>query len=376
MVSSVINGYGANPYATAGAGAAATTPPDAAATKAGGEATAKSAASVSVTLSADAQAALAAQTDTRSIGAVVSAARAALDKLLSDAKASSALEDGKPTISVAGLDQRSLYAIASNQGGKFSTQEQVVASLQMKSASDAALSTPTSVMRVTGDYTGLYSAALANLELAGPEERASPQWAQSKAALTEGLKQAKDQPGRAPSGIAGDPVAAYLKQIGGVVANPQTRAIGAVATDVRTVLDKQYAAATAPGAATSADAGAIDLSKFDGRSLAAIALNTGSQFSSHEVAQAAAEVTSRSRASISSAFINSKSADPSGFSRTLITQYVAMSPEERDAAGWTPALYDKLVATQALSAKLATMFNGTGDAASSGVTSLLDYLTG
>jgi hypothetical protein len=75
-------------------------------------------------------------------------------------------------------------------------------------------------MRVTGDYAGLYKAALANLEAAGPEEKAMGQWAKDKAALTEGLKQATAKPGVAPSGIDGDPVAAYLKDVGGVVANP------------------------------------------------------------------------------------------------------------------------------------------------------------
>jgi len=377
MVSGIISGYGANPYAAAAAATTTPNPPDTTASSTGAEAMAKpTSASVNVTLSAAAQAALAAQTDTRSIDDVVSAARTSLDKLLSDAKASSALEDGKPTISLAGLDRRSLYAVASNQDGKFSTQEQVVAGLQMKATDDAALSTPTSVMRVTGDYTSLYSTALANLQLAGPEERASPQWAQTKTALTEGLKQATDNPGVAPSGIAGDTVAAYLKEIGGVVANPQTRDIGAVATDVRTVLDKQYASATADGAATSPDDGAIDFSKFDGRSLAAVALNTGSQFSSHEVAQAAAAVTARSRDSITSALTSSQGSGASSFGKTLITQYTAMSPEERTAAGWTPDFYNKLMATQALSDKLATMFNVGGTPSSSGVSSLLDYLTG
>jgi hypothetical protein len=307
---------------------------------------------------------------------VVGAARASLDKLLADAKATSALVDGKPTISVAGLDRRSLYAIASNQDGKFSTQEQVVAALQMKTTSDASLSTPTAVMRVTGDYSSLYSTALANLELAGPEERASSQWTQTKAALTEGLKQATQKAGAAPSGIAGDTVAAYLKAIGGVVANPQTRDIDSVASDVRAVLDKQQAAATQDGASTGADNGAIDFSKFDGRSLAAVALNKGAQFSTHEVAQAVAEVTARNHDTISSALASSQGADGASFGTTLITQYSAMSPEERTAAGWTPAFYDKLMANQALSEKLATMFGGNGSAsgAGAGVSSLADYL--
>jgi hypothetical protein len=149
MVSGIITGYGANLYATA-TSTGTTLPTDTTTTKTVADSTAKPAASVNVTLSAAAQAALAAQTDTRSIDDVVSATRASLDQLLTAAKATSAVVDGKATISVAGLDRRSLYAIASNQGGNFTTQEQVVATLQMKTASDASLATPTSVMRASG----------------------------------------------------------------------------------------------------------------------------------------------------------------------------------------------------------------------------------
>ena len=372
MVSSITTGYATNPYLTTAAATTAATTTTA--TDVSSSAAAKtSGSSVNVTLSAQAQAALAAQTDTRTTDAVVSAARTALDKLLSDAKATSALKDGKATISVAGLDRRSLYAIASNKGGGFSIEEQVVATLQMKATRDASLSAPASAMRVTGDYAGLYKAALANLEAAGPEEKAMGQWAKDKAALTEGLKQAVDKPGVAPSGIDGDPVAAYLKETGGVVASPRTRDINAVASDVRSVLDKQYASATGEGMATDPDDGTIDFSKFDDRSLAAVALNKGAQFSEHEAAQAAAEVKTRNRDSISSSYASTKGSDSSAFGKTLITQYTAMSDEERQASGWTPALYDKMVAMQNLSDKLASLFNPDGSV-NSGGTSLLDYL--
>jgi len=373
MVSGVTNGYATNPYLTTpGATAATTASP--AGDQAATTATATSGSSVNVTLSAQARAALAAQTDTRTTDAVVASARAALNKLLTDAKATSALKDGKATIDVSGLDRRGLYAIASNQGGKFPIEEQVVASLQLKANRDASLSASASVMRVTGDYAGLYKAALAHLEAAGPEEKAMGQWARDKAALTEGLRQATEKPGVAPSGIEGDPVAAYLKDTGGVVANPRTRDIEKVAADVRSVLDRQYAAATQDGMATGPDDGQIDFAKFDDRSLAAVALNKGEKFSDHEVAQATAEIRARNRDSVSGAFNSTKgSSDPSAFGKTLITQYASMSDEERQAVGWTPALYDKMIAMQNLSDKLASMFNGDGSV-NSGGTSLLDYL--
>jgi hypothetical protein len=372
MVSSVTS----NPYVTAYASTAgaATTANTATANAQAETAAAKtSGSSVNVTLSAEAQAALAAQTDSRTTDAVVSAVRSSLDKLLSDAKASSALKDGKATIDVSGLDRRSLYAIASNKGGKFSMEEQVVATLQMKSNRDASLSASASAMRVTGDYAGLYKAALANLEAAGPEEKAMGQWAKDKAALTEGLKQAQDKPGAQPTGIDGDPVAAYLKETGGVVASPRTRDINAVATDVRSVLDKQYASATGEGMATGPDDGTIDFSKFDDRSLAAVALNKGGKFSEHEIAQAATEVKTRNRDSISSSYKSTQGSDASAFGKSLITQYAAMSDEERQASGWTPALYDKMVALQNLSEKLSSLFNSDGSV-NSGGTSLMDYI--
>jgi hypothetical protein len=350
MVGSIINAYGVNPYAGTNAAATGTggtaSPTTAPAKDETGSATTPATASVNVSLSAAAQAALAAQTDTRSLDAVVTAARTTIDTLLSNAKASSALQDGKATISLAAMDRRSLFAVASDQKGQFSLEEQVVAALQLKATRDASLSAPTSVMRVTGDYTGLYKTALANLELAGPEERATAQWSQDKAALTEGIE--------------GDPVTAYLKGIGAVVANPQTRDISAVASDVRTVLDKQYAAA-GQNAAASSGAGQIDFSKFDDRSLASVAI------------KAAAEVRSRNGAAVASAYSSSQGGGASVFGKSLITQYTAMSPEEREAAGWTPALYDKVMSLQNLSDKLASMFGADGSAGAEG-SSLLDYL--
>ena len=374
MVSSV-TGYGATPYALLNTATTTSTSNGAAASAyaKSADTASSSNASVNVTLSAEAQAALAAQTDNRTTDAVVADARSALDKLLAGARASSALKDGKATIDVSGLDRRSLYAIASNKGGKFSIEEQVVATLQMNANRDTALSASASAMRVTGDYAGLYKAALTNLEAAGPEEKATAKWAQDKAALTEGLKQATAKPGVQPSGIQDDPVAAYLKDVGGVVANPRTRDIEKVASDVRTVLDKQYASATEDGMATSPDEGTIDFSKFDDRSLAAVALNKGGQFSEHEVAQAAAEVKTRNRDSVSNTYKSTQGSDSSAFGKSLLTQYAAMSDEERQAAGWTPALYDKMVEMQNLSDKLASLFNPDGSV-NTGGTSLLDYL--
>jgi len=365
-------GYAAA-YAYAGATSSQAGTTTAAQAKAA-EAAKTGASSVSVTLSAEAQAALAAASaDGRSLATVISDARKSLDALLSAAKATSALKDGKATIDVSGLDRRSLYAIASNQGGSFPIEEQVVASLQLKAGLDKALAGPAADARVTGDYAGLYKAALTRHEAAGTEEKGALAWQNAKAALVEGLRQATAKPGTAPTGIADDPVAAYLKDNGGVVANPRSRDIADVASDVRTALDRQYSLATGEGMATDADAGTIDFTRFDDRSLSAIALNKGGKFSEHEVKEAADEVRARNREGVSS---NWKSAQQSGdasvFGRNLVSQYVSMSDEEREAVGWTPALYDKMVSLQTLSDKLSSMFGADGTLKTG--MSLLDYL--
>ncbi len=362
-------------YASAGVATNKTTTPATADSSAQAKAANAATAAVNVTLSAQAQAALKAQTDTRSPEAVVSEARSALDALLKAAKTTSALKDGKATIDLSDLDRRELYAIASNRGGKFPIEEQVVASLALKSRQSDALAGPAAAARITGDYATLYQTAIDRLDAAGPEEKATGQWAKDRAALVEGRKQAIAKPGVAPAGIEGDTVAAYLKEVGGVVANPRTRDFGKVATDVRTVLDKQYATAKGDGAATSPDGGDIDFSRFDTRSLAAISLNRDGQFSDHEVTQAANEIRARDHQSVMSSYKSSAGADPSDFGKAMLTRYADMTSEEREASGWTPALYDKMVAMQNTREKLASMFSASGGVATSGSMTLLDYLS-
>jgi predicted nucleic acid-binding Zn-ribbon protein len=362
-------------YANTGVAANKTTTTLTADTSAQAKAANNATAAVNVTLSAEAQAALKAQTDTRSADGVVSEARSAIDALLKAAKAPSALKDGKATIDLSDLDRRELYAVASNRGGKFPIEQQVVATLELKSRQSEALAGPAASARITGDYASLYQAALDRLDAAGPEEKATGQWAKDRAAVVEGRKQAIAKPGVAPTDIEGDPVAAYLKEIGGVVANPRTRDFGKVASDVRAVLDKQYATATADGAATDADSGDIDFSKFDDRSLAAVSLNRDGQFSDHEVRQALSEIRVRDHQSVMASYKDSDSSDPSNFGKSMITRYAAMTSEEREASGWTPELYDKMVAMQNTREKLASMFSASGGLATTGAMTLLDYLS-
>lgn len=326
---------------------------------------------VNVTLSAAAQAALKAQTDSRTADGVVADARAQITARLKAAGTSSALKAGDPTIDLSDLDRRSLYAVASNSGGQFPMDQQVVAALAMKSQTDTALASPAAQARLTGDYASLYQAGLDQMDTAGPEEKATAAWSDQRAALVEGRKQAIARPGLAPAGIANDSVAAYMSETGSAVAGAKTRDFGKVAADVRTALDKQYTLATAPTDAKDGTSGDIDFSRYDDRSLSAIALNQDDQFSGHEIAQAKAQIRTRDSDAIKQSY-QSTADDPSGFGKALITRYAGMTTEERAASGWTPAVYDKIVQLQNASDKLASMFNADGTTASA--PSMLDYL--
>lgn len=326
---------------------------------------------VNVTLSAAAQAALKAQTDSRTTDGVVADARAQITARLKAAGTSTALKDGNATIDLSDMDRRSLYAVASNKGGQFPLEQQVVAALAMKSQTDTALAGPAAQARLTGDYATLYQTALDQLDTAGPEEKTSTAWTSERAALVEGRKQAIARPGIAPAGIQNDSVAAYMTETGSAVAGAKTRDFGKVAGDVRTALDKQYSIAVSPDASKDGTSGEIDFRRFDDRSLSAVALNKDEQFSTHEIAQAKTEIRTRQSAAIKASFQSTGESD-GDFGKAMITRYAGMTAEERDAAGWTPAIYGKMVEMQASREKLAQMFNTDGSVATP--SSLLDYL--
>ncbi len=104
---------------------------------------------------------------------------------------------------------------------------------------------------------------------------------------------------------------------------------GALATEVRTALDAQYASGT--------DKGTPDLSGLSGRALAAIALNKDDKFSSAERYAAKAALREETRDS----FVSYGGLSAIGtFSAKLAEQYDAMSPEERTARGWTEDFRD------------------------------------
>jgi hypothetical protein len=106
--------------------------------------------------------------------------------------------------------------------------------------------------------------------------------------------------------------------------------------EVRAALDAQYGAAKAAGKKGSAPG----LSALSGRAVAAIALNRTGAFSRSEVMAAKSELRTRTQED----FARSAMASGGGasgiaaYSSQLVSQFDAMSDEEREARGWTDSM--------------------------------------
>ncbi len=197
-------------------------------------------AATNLTLSEAARARLASAAATPDFATVASNARKSLDDLYAAAQVTRPLtNDGKQTIDLSQMDRRSLFAISTNAGGKFTEDEQGVASNELKSRLDAALAPAAATAALTNNYTVVYKAALNHLDAASSEEKATSTWAAQHAAVQKGYQAAQQKPDAIPSGVPGDPVAAYLSQNPhGTPAKPK-KDFNTVAKDVRTTLDTQ-----------------------------------------------------------------------------------------------------------------------------------------
>lgn len=293
-----------------------------------------------LTLSDAAKAALALKDFT----AIIADARATLDQLLTAAKLQSPLKDGALAVDLSKVDRRELFAISTNSGQKFTADEQKAAAIELQNRFDQALAGPTAVGRVTGSIKGLYTAALAYYDQMGPEEKASAAYADQRAALESMLTQLSNNPKTLPV-VDNDPVAAYMSRLGAGETG-QLRAIADVGSDARSTLDAQYAAGDT----------LADFADFDSRSLAAVALNTGGNFTASEIRSATSEMRSRSGAALLAGLKSAgTSTDPAAFASNIISLYGAMSTEERAAAGWSEKLYESAVANYQTASKLASM---------------------
>ncbi|MHC2468668.1 hypothetical protein [Bradyrhizobium embrapense] len=279
---------------------------------------------------------------------VTNDARVTLDRLWTVARVKKPIVDGKTTIDLSTLDRRALFAISTNNGGKFTPDEQAVAATELKQRFDEAMAPSLATTRLTGDYSVSYKAALDYLDGASDEEKATATWASERAAVLKGAQATQQDPNKAPTGIRGDPIAAALAG----TTPPTTskpRDFSSVASDVRAFLDRQKSEAAKGGKELVYDSrrktGQIaDLSSLDNRSLSAITLNQDNKFSGEEIFAAKQELNTRTRLAVLDALKQSQSAgDPRQFSLGILKQYSSMSAEERQAANWTQDFQDAAI---------------------------------
>ncbi|HMI20168.1 MAG TPA: hypothetical protein VK533_11535 [Sphingomonas sp.] len=133
----------------------------------------------------------------------------------------------------------------------------------------------------------------------------------------------------------------------GVSISPNAQAAAAEADDnatdftdlantVRSSLDTLYAAEKAAGKPQTAN-----FSQLSGRALSAVVLNQGNQFTPAEQRAAKTALDQQTKNDFASAISGGMSMSSlSSYSQSLVTQYDAMSPEERQARGWTQQFRD------------------------------------
>ncbi|MCP1967734.1 hypothetical protein [Bradyrhizobium elkanii] len=357
-----------NPYAQYGSAyARAAATPSLAATLSGDgtagdlSASSTSNAATNLTLSDAARARLA-KAPLPDFATVTSDARITLDRLYTVAGVKAPIVDGKTTIDLSTLDRRSLFAISTNNGGKFTPDEQAVAATELKQRFDKALEPSLATTRLTGDYSVSYKAALDYLDGASDEEKATATWASQCAAVLKGVQTTQQDPNTAPSGISGDPVAAALAGTAPPTKST-TRDISSIASDVRAFLDRQKGEAAKSGKELVYDSrrktGQLaDLSSLDNRSLSAISLNQDKKFSTEEIFVAKQELNTRTRLAVLDALKQSQTAgDPRQFSLGILKQYSSMSAEERQAANWTQDFQDAAIKSYKSTSTLLSILN-------------------
>jgi hypothetical protein len=104
-----------------------------------------------------------------------------------------------------------------------------------------------------------------------------------------------------------------------------------LADEVRSSLDTLYAAEKAAGKPQTAN-----FANLSGRALSAVVLNQGNQFTPTEQRQAKIALDQQTRQDFVTATQGGMSMSSlASYSQSLVQQYDAMTPEERQARGWT-----------------------------------------
>jgi hypothetical protein len=332
----------------------------------------QSATSDTVTLSDTALAMLAAQSADKDFATVTADARTTLDGLYKAANVSVPLAGTRATIDLTGLDRRTLFAIASNNGLKFTADEQTVASQELLRRFDTAMGPPAAAAELIGDYSTLYKAGLAYFDGMSAEEKSTDAWAVQTAAMKTGYLIAQQQPDVVPEGLDNDPIADFLEN-GPASGLPTAANFGGVAQSARLALDQQYDAANKNGKEIVFDPNRrsgqlMDLSGLDNRALSAVTLNQGNLFSADETRMAKKELDSRTRASVLQAFQQgSRGGDPLAFSLGIVQQYQGMSAEERQAMNWSSDFLDTAVKNYKSTSSLLAMMNQSMSGAAGGL---------
>jgi hypothetical protein len=345
--------YAGNAY---GAGGAASK--SAATTSGSTDTSAPSASSDQVTLSEQAKAYLAktasaadesasAADDPLSLTTLTTNARAWFDAQYASLGISSAMLDGQVAVDLSGQSRATLSAIADNAQGQFTTDEAAAATKALQARFDDALTPNVVIARHTGNYANLYVAASDYLDQAGDDEKATATWQDQKQAVQQGIAAATF--GKAPStGNANDPVRSLLDQTSAQAPAATGSGPDALSANARALLDAQAGSARDNGKELVFNSGRttgqqVDFTKFDNRTLAIMALNTGASFSLEEASAAKAELTQRTRGGVLNAFDPSSGGGAQASTQALLKQYSSMSAEEKQVLGFTDDYASRLM---------------------------------
>jgi hypothetical protein len=323
-----------------------------------------------VTLSDQAKAYLASSAATASTAGdpaatLAESTRAWFDQQYQALGISSAMLDGQVAVDLTGQSRAALSAVASNAQGLFTPDESTAATRALLSRFSDAMAPRIVAARHTGDYAGLYDAALQYMNAAGADEQATTTWQDQHQALVDGAAAAKAAFGKAPdTGNPNDLVHALL--VATTTSSPGTSStgtdIGSVAANARAMLDAQANSARDNGTELVFDPSRktgqqADFSQFDNRSLAAIALNQDSSFSPEELRAAKTALDQRHRAAILTALDSTTNGGGgSGGGLALLQQYASMSAEEKSVLGITDQVTNRLVQSYSSAARIQNAF--------------------
>ena len=158
------------------------------------------------------------------------------------------------------------------------------------------------------------------------------------AALTKIEGNASGATATLPAGTGGDNGVSISPdaQAAAAEADDNKRDFTDLANEIRSSLDTLYAAEKEAGKPQSAN-----FANLSGRALSAVVLNQGKQFTPAEQRQAKTALDQQTRDAFKTAVQSGMSMSSlSSYSQSLVTQYDAMSPEERQARGWTESFRD------------------------------------